>query len=356
MRIIEKNYINKPDSEQATLMEDTAIAAMVASIGDPYSRYMNRESFSEYQEEQKDTYIGLGISVLFSAETETLTVVAPYDGSPAQKAGVMPQDRIIEVDGIKTSTESYPKILEHLKGEGLKPDEAVRVTVERDSAPAPITLEMKRGEIAMDTVSTKQLGDGIGYLKISEFRNSTLTEFTDELNSLCQEDIRGLVIDLRNNPGGYAHIVLGITDTFVPKGELIAYSMKNNGARTDYRAQTDALDLPVVVLVNEGSASASELMAGSLQALGIGKLIGKKTFGKAVGQSSYNLFDGTNLYLTDSRYYTPLGNCIDGLGLTPDIEVDLTDAQKKNLLLLDPSEDAQLRTALDTLKTDLLTK
>ncbi len=351
--VIERNYVNQLDEEQRTQMEDAAISAMIASLGDPYSAYMDREVYSDYQEEQKDTYIGLGISVLFDAETEELTVVAPYDGSPAQQAGILPQDKIIEVDGIQTSLETYPDIIDYLRGDNAAEGEIVHVTVQREGEASPLVFEMARGEITMQTISTKMLAENIGYIKISEFRANTLEDFALGLEDVLSQGAQGLIVDLRNNPGGYAHVVLGITDFFVPKGELMAYSMKNDGSRQDYYAQQDAVDVPLVVLVNEGSASASELFAGSVQALGIGKLVGTKTYGKAVGQSSYDLHDGTNIYLTDSRYYTPNGNCIDGIGLTPDVLVEVDAEQKKNLLLLAPEEDTQLQRALVQLQEDM---
>lgn len=351
--VIEENYINPLSDEQKIQMEDAAIGAMVQSLGDPYSAYMNREVYDDYKQDQQDTYVGLGVSVVFDYETEELTVVAPYNGSPAQAAGMLPQDVIIDVDGIATSAETYADILDHLKGEGAEVGEPVQVTVRRPGVEEPVVLNMERGEIQMETISTKMLEDDIGYIKLSEFRASTLEDFLEGLEDVLEQGAQGLVIDLRSNPGGYAHIVLGITDVFVPKGELIAYSQKHDGSRIDYRAQEDALDIPMVVLVNEGTASASELFAGSVQALGIGKLVGVKTFGKAVGQASYDLHDGTNIYLTDSRYYTPKGECIDGVGLTPDVEVDLSDEKKKNLQFLTLEEDDQLQAGLRVLREDM---
>lgn len=348
--ILSEYYVDPLTNEQLKNMEDGAISAMVAELEDPYSYYFNEKAYDSFEESNEEEYVGIGVTVNFNADTNQLTVIAPTDGSPAQKAGLLPGDVIVGVDEMKVTAESYDAVIDHIRGNNAKKGSSVRMYIVRDGAEK--TIDVVRDVIPLDTVSHKMLDEQVGYIRISEFKFGTVEEFTEGLNFLSENNAKGLIIDLRNNPGGYADSVIRMTDMLLPKG-TIAYLENNKGEREYFYSDAKWINLPMVILVNEGTASAAELMAGSTQALDVAKIVGKKTFGKAVGQRPYMLSENTAIYLTDSRYYTPKGECIDKKGITPDVEVDLPDERKANLTSLEISQDEQLRTALEVLYDDM---
>ncbi|MBE7035721.1 MAG: S41 family peptidase [Ruminococcaceae bacterium] len=342
-KILMNNYVNPLTEEQVTKMNDMAISGMVASLGDQYSRYLNEEDMAAYEEEKKETYVGIGVSVNFDVEENVMTVVSPYDGSPAQKAGLLPGDIVLEVAGVKVTAESYDSVLEYIKkGE----DEEIALLIGRGEE--TIEVSVKREEIKRQSVSYKMYGDGIGRIRVSEFIQNTAGDFENALNELKASGMRGLIIDLRSNPGGYADTVLKMTDKLLPEG-VIAYLEDNHGKRQYFHSDEECLDIPMVVLINQGTASASELMAGSLKAHDLATIIGEKSYGKAVGQSVYPLTATTAIYLTNSRYFTPNGECIDKIGITPDIQVSLPVELIGKISYLEPEEDPQLAKAIEVL-------
>ena len=215
-----------------------------------------------------------------------------------------------------------------------------------------LVFQIARDVIPLDTVSHKMLDENVGYIRIAEFKNCTVEEFRQALSFVREENASGVVIDLRSNPGGYADSVIQMTDMLLPECN-IAYLEDSKGKREYFNSDKNCVNFPMVILANEGTASASELMAGSLQAHGKAKIVGKKTYGKAVGQTPFLLTSETAIYLTNARYYTPKGECIDKKGIKPDVEVDLPEELKKDLANLDVSLDVQLRTALEVLYDDI---
>lgn len=344
--LIVENYVDSLSDEQVDKMNDYAISAMVASLEDPYSYYFDASAFDSYEESIQEEYVGIGITVSYHAEQAQMVVISPTDGSPAQKAGILPGDVITKVDDMTVTEDSYDDVVNHIRGEGAAAGTPVKIFVLRNGEEK--IFDVVRDVIPVDTVSYKMLDGNLGYIRISEFKHSTVEEFAEGLKAVQAEGAKGLIIDLRNNPGGYADSVLQMTDMLLPKG-TIAYLEDNKGKQQYFYSDANCLDLPIAILVNEGTASASELMAGSTQAYGVAKIIGKKTYGKAVGQTPYMLTKDTAIYLTNARYYTPKGECIDKKGITPDIEVDLPDELKANLTTLEPSQDDQLRTAMEIL-------
>ena len=347
--IILSDYVDKLSDEQVEKLNDVAIDAMVKELGDPYSRYMGTSDFENYKEEREEDYIGVGIEVVFSVADDTLTVLSPYDGSPAQKAGLLPGDIITEVDGMAVTAKSYDKIISHIRGEGAKEGSKVIFKVKRKGSDSELKLEIVRERVNIQTIRYEKLEDGIGYIRIAEFKNRTEEEFHVALETLKDMEISSLIIDLRNNPGGYAHTVISMCDMLLPEG-TIAYLEDSNGKREYFKSDSNELGLPMAILINGGTASASELLAGSVQAYGLGTIVGEKSYGKAVGQSVYELSENMALYLTNARYFTPKGNCIDGKGITPDIEVSLSDEKLARLSLLSKEEDDQLMAAIEALK------
>lgn len=342
--LIEENYVDELTDEQRTNMNDAAIAAMVYSLGDQYSSYLNTEALTDYKEDKKESYVGIGVSVSFDSANNIMTVVSPYDGSPAQQAGVLPQDVIVKVNGVTVTADTYDAVIDDIKnGEG----DTVELVIRRNDEEQTITV--RREEVKRQSVTYKMFGDGIGYVRISEFIHNTADDFEAALSDLKERGMQALIIDLRSNPGGYADSVLKMTDSLLPEG-VIAYLEDNKGERQYFNSDADCLDVPMAVLINRGTASASELMAGSLKAHGLATVIGEKSYGKAVGQSLYPLTSSTAVYLTNARYFTPNGECIDKVGIEPDIEVSLADELLGKISVLEPEEDAQLAKALEVLR------
>lgn len=345
-----ENYVDPLSEEQIEKMNDYAISAMVASLEDPYSYYFDAETFQAYEESIEEEYVGIGVSVSYDAETKQLSVISPTDGSPAQKAGLLPKDVIYKVDDMVVTEENYNDIVDHIRGDNAKKGSEVTLYVKRGEE--KLEFKIARDVIPSDTVSHKMLDENVGYIRITEFKNCTVEEFSEALSFVTEQKAKGVVIDLRNNPGGYADSVIKMTDMLLPKCN-IAYLEDSKGEREYFDSDKECLDLPMVVLVNEGTASASELMAGSLQAHGKAKIVGKKTYGKAVGQTPLPLTKDTAIYLTNARYYTPKGECIDKKGIKPDVEVDLPEELKKDLTNIEASLDVQLRMALEILYDDI---
>jgi len=345
-RLIIENYVDPLSDEQIEKMNDYALHAMVASLEDPYSYYFDEETFETFEEDAKEEYVGIGVTFSFDTKREAMVVIAATDGSPAQKAGILPEDVIIKVDDIAITKDTYQSAVDRIRGENAKKGSAVTLGVLRGET--ELTFEIARDFIPITTVSYKMQDKNIGYIRIAEFRHSTTEEFSNALSSLQQDNAKALIIDLRSNPGGYAESVLQMTDMLLPKG-TIAYLENNKGEKKFFYSDNNSIALPMAILVNEGTASAAELMAGSTQAHGKAKIIGTKTYGKAVGQLPIMLTEETAIYLTDSRFFTPKGICIDKKGIVPDITVDLPDDLKARLSSLTLDEDVQLRTAMETL-------
>lgn len=342
-QIIMNEYVNPLDEEQKTRLNDWAIQGMVASLGDQYSRYLNTEDMEEYAEEHQESYVGIGVSVIFEASTNTMTVVSPYDGSPAQQAGILPGDVLTQVDNIKVTFETYDAVIEYIKS---GKNDTMTFYVDRDGE--KLTKQVTRQEVKRQSVSYKMFGDGLGYVRVSEFIQSTEPDFKAAVDDMKSRGMKGLIIDLRNNPGGYAQTVIAMTDYLLPEG-VIAYLEDSHGERQYYHSDAQSLDLPMAVLINRGTASASELLAGSLKAHGAAIVIGEKSYGKAVGQSVYPLSGTTALYLTNARYFTPNGECIDKVGIEPDVKVLLGEELMGKIGILEPGEDEQLKKAIEIL-------
>jgi len=344
--IIREHYVTPLSDEQMEAIDDAAISAMVAELHDPYSYYFNAKDFESYEESTKEEYVGIGITVSFDAQKGQMVVISPTDNAPAQKAGILPGDVITRVDELVVTKDNYDEVVNHIRGDHATAGSSVKVYVLRNGKEK--VFDLTREVVLVDTVTHKMLDDNLAYIRVSEFKYGTVEEFSDALSAIQTNKAKGLVIDLRSNPGGYADSVLKMTDMLLPAG-TIAYLENNAGAKEFFTSDKNHLALPMAILVNEGTASASELMAGSTQAYGVAKIVGMKTYGKAVGQTPYMITPDTAIYLTSARYFTPKGECIDKKGITPDIEVDLSDEKKANLTMLDPSQDDQLRMAMEAL-------
>lgn len=342
--IVCENYVDALTEEQLENMDDAAITAMVASIKDPYSYYFDTELFDEFEENNQEEYVGIGINVFYDGEKNTMVVMSPSAGGPAEKAGILPRDIILGADDVTLKSHGYDKLVNYLKGGEV--GDVVKLHVKRGEN--TFSVDVVRDKITLNTISGKMLDGDIAYIKISEFKHNSVEDFKAAIKDITEKGAKGLIIDLRNNPGGYADSVLRMTDMLLPKG-VIAYLEDNKGEKEYFYSDKSELKVPIVVLVNEGTASAAELMAGSLQAYDKAEIVGMKTFGKAVAQMPFMLTEETAIYLTSARYYTPKGECIDKKGIEPDVKIDMPEENKKYLETLSDDEDIQLQVALETI-------
>lgn len=342
--IVCENYVDALTEEQLENMDDAAIAAMVASIKDPYSYYFDTELFDEFEENNQEEYVGIGVNVFYDGEKNTMVVMSPTAGGPAEKAGILARDVILGADDVTLKSHGYDKLVDYLKGGEV--GDVVKLHIKRSEN--SFSVDVVRDTITLNTISGKILAGDIAYVKISEFKHNSVEDFKAAIKDITQKNTKGLIIDLRNNPGGYADSVLRMTDLLLPKG-VIAYLEDNKGKKEYFYSDSSELKIPMVVLVNEGTASAAELMAGSLQAYDKAEIVGMKTFGKAVAQMPFMLTEETAIYLTSARYYTPKGECIDKKGIEPDVKIDMPEENKKYLETLSDAEDIQLQVAIETI-------
>ncbi|OXS25130.1 MAG: carboxyl-terminal protease [Acetobacterium sp. MES1] len=327
------------DVDNTTLI-DGAIKGMFDSLGDPYSSYFTSEEFKKYMESATGVYEGIGVVVTEDDQGVTY-VIAPQKGTPADQAGIKTGDKIIKVDGEDVSTIGSDAVVAKVKGPA---DTTVNITLLRGEE--VIDMQLVRKTIEAKTVESRVIGDK-GYIQISEFTDKTADDFEAQLSDLLAQNITGLVIDLRSNPGGGVKEAVEIADRIL--GEtMVVYTVDKNGNKTEYTSDgEEQLSLPMVVLVDGGSASSAEILAGALQDTGAAQLVGTKTFGKGIVQEIISLTDGGGFKVTNSEYFTPNGNNIHEKGLEPNIVIEATDFMKNNFFT--DEEDVQLQKALQVL-------
>jgi carboxyl-terminal processing protease len=327
------------DVDNTTLI-DGAIKGMFESLGDPYSTYFTSDEFSKYMEMATGVYEGIGV-VVTEDEQGVTYVIAPQKGTPAEAAGIKTGDKIIKVDGEDVTTIGSDAVVAKVKGPA---DTTVNITIARGEE--IIEMQLVRKTIEAKTVESRVIGDK-GYIQISEFTDKTADDFETQLGELMAQNITGLVIDLRSNPGGGVQEAVEIADRIL--GEtMVVYTVDKNGNKTEYKSDgTEQLNLPMVALVDGGSASSAEILAGALQDTGAAQLVGTKTFGKGIVQEIISLTDGGGFKVTNSEYFTPNGNNIHEKGLEPNIVIEATDFMKNNMFT--DEEDVQLQKALQVL-------
>lgn len=313
-----KNYIkdNYVEGAQDEKLMEGAMKGMFESLGDPYSVYMTKEEFKNFNESTKGSYGGIGVIVTRS-EDGYVTVVAPIEDTPGERAGLKTNDKIIKVDDkdiVGIDLESAVSLMKGKKGT------EVVLTVMRESVKQPLIFNIRREEIVLKTVKSDMLENDIGYIRLSMFDEDTGKEFKKALRELEQKKMKGLIIDLRQNPGGFINQCVEVADELLDEG-LIVYTEDKNKKREDYKSTKGKVDVPFAVLIDEGSASASEILSGAVKDRHAGLLIGTKSFGKGLVQSIEQLRDGSGVKLTTQKYYTPNGISINKIGIQPDIEV-----------------------------------
>jgi carboxyl-terminal processing protease len=341
--IIDNYYYEEYDQQE---LIDGAAKGMVEALNDPYSSYMNEEEYKDSLESVSNSYGGLGILVSVDEEDNLITIISPFAGSPAAKAGLLPGDKIIKVDGVEVSGKDLNKAIGLMKG---VPGVTVVVTVMRGENKELLDISVKRDIIKLEEVSNKTYDD-IGYIRIPRFYEKCDDDFFKSLDELIAAGINGLVIDVRNNPGGLVNEVCSIADRLVPKG-LIIKAKDKNGNEAPYYSDNEEINIPVVLLVNQGSASASEILALALREYDKAVLVGEKTFGKGVIQSVIPLSDNTGIAITSAKYYGIDDKSYHGIGLEPDVKVEINLNQIQNIWNMSLEEDIQLKKALDILNS-----
>ena len=334
--IIHNQYLEQPVDDVA-LMQG-AIKGMVDSLGDPYTAYMDPEEYAEQNAPLQGEYTGIGAWV--DATGDALIFISPMPDSPAEAAGIQPGDTVIMIDGEDMTGVEPDLVLKRVLGPA---GTTVLITIQRDGVDEPIDMEIERAVILIPSVEQEMLENQIGYIHLYSFSNNSADEFNDALESLLEEGATSLIVDLRSNSGGFVETAVDITSTFISSGTILIEEW-GDGSRNEYMANEDpiAADIPLVVLVDGGSASASEIMAGALQDTERATLIGTTTFGKGLIQNWIPLADDNGaIRVTIARWLTPKEKQIQGNGLTPDIVVEFTeeDIQARN--------DVQLQAALD---------
>lgn len=339
--LIQKEYIGEVDEDA---LQTGICQGYVGALGDPYSAYYDEEQTSALMETTQGEYGGIGVVLTQNLDTGVTTASSVYEDSPAMKAGMKDGDIIYQVEGRDVSGMALEEISGSIKGEK---GTTVEITVLRGEEREEVTLTITRDTIQAETVKTRMLEDEIGYLAISEFDSVTLEQYREGLAELTAQGMEGLIVDLRGNPGGNLDTVCEILDLMLPEG-LIVYTEDKDGNRQEFTSdEAQEVQVPLAVLVDGNSASASEIYAGAIQDYGIGQIVGTKTYGKGVVQTIYDLKDGTSLKLTVAEYFTPNGRNIDGEGITPDVEV--TYQRNEN----DPEADNQLDWAVETLQNEM---
>jgi len=318
--LIHKQYVDQPvDDEQ--LMRG-AISGMMDSLGDPNTGYMDPDQFRQANAPLEGEYEGIGAWV--DPTGEFLTVISPMEGSPAEAAGLKSGDQIIAVDAVSVVGTDPNLVLREVLGPA---GTTVVLTIQREETEAPFDVSIIREKIVIPLVTSKMLDNNVAYLQIIQFGDKTESDVRNALKDLLKNDPIGLVLDLRNDPGGYLETAIAVTSQFIGDG-VVMIEQHGSGEKITFTARPGglALDIPLVVLVNEGSASASEITAGAIQDRGRGKLIGTTTFGKGTVQSWSTLVnDQGAVKVTIARWLTPNERQIHGIGLTPDVEVPLTE-------------------------------
>jgi carboxyl-terminal processing protease len=323
---------------------------------DPHSSFLDPDSYREMQVETSGSFGGLGIEI--TLRDDILTVVAPIEGTPAYRAGIHSGDRIIKIDGIVTKDMQLSDAVKRMRG---RPGTKVTISVAREGWTEPKDIEIMREQIRVQSVRTHDLEDGIGYLRLRQFQEQTAHDVEAALEKFSKAGKKAMVLDLRNNPGGLLTAAVEVAEKFLDDGKLVVYTegrVRNQNMRFSAHAKKPLSTIPMVVLINQGSASASEIVAGALQDYNRAVVVGTQSFGKGSVQTIIPLSDGSGLRLTTAKYFTPKGRSIHGKGITPDIEVEVpkekNGAPAPKPPSLDPMEDlkrdVQLQRALDVIK------
>lgn len=338
-----KFYFEASDDEER---EEYIYKGILESLDDPYSVYYTAEEYSDMMDTSTGSYQGIGVSIQQDVSSMTLTVIRVFQGSGAEEAGMLPKDIITAVNGRELNGEEVSEVVTWIKGE---PGTTVDVTVYRPSTKEDITLTVERRTIDNSTVSYSMKENNIGYIEVTDFYEKTAEQFALAIDELEAQGMQALIVDLRNNPGGYVNVVVDMCNRILAEGTIVYTEDKEGNILEKFDADSnESLNLPMVVLVNGNSASASEIFAGCMKDHGAATIVGTTTFGKGIVQQVIPLTDGSAVKLTIAKYFTPNGNDIHQIGIEPDVVVELPEE-----LLLEPvipeDQDVQLEKAIELL-------
>ena len=342
-KAIDKNFLwqDKIDEEK---LKDGAIKGYVEGLGDKYTEYISKDEMKKFTENINGSFMGIGIYMIADESSGKIIVHHPISDSPAYKAGIKAGDVIVSVDGVEYGYDELNTIADHIKGEaGTK----VKLVIERDGK--NIDFEIERAKIETNPITSKMLEKDIGYLNLPSFDKDVSKKLKEKIDDLIAKGAKSLILDLRNNGGGMVDECEEITDLFLDKDKTIMTTKDKKGnVQKSVTKNKKTYDLPLVILVNENTASASEILTGALKDNNRIKVIGTKTYGKGVIQSVFNLSDGSGLKITTAEYFTPNGIEINKKGITPDIEVKLPDTVK-SVYAVEEKDDTQLKKAIEEL-------
>ncbi len=334
VQVVKGQYVG---TAEGPLLMTGSLKGMVNSLGDPYSVYLDPKMYSELMLETKGSFGGVGI--VLGVKEKQLTVVAPIEGTPAETASIQSGDLIVKIDNQDTKDMALDEAVGKIRG---KEGSTVSLTIQR-TGQEPQEYTLTRATIILKSVSGKMLEGSIGYIRLSMFSETTGNDFLQKMNELTEQGMKSLILDLRNNPGGLIGESVKVASLLVPQGPIVSVIGKD-GTRETSESQLDKPTIPLVVLINGGSASASEIVAGAIQDTGAGKLIGVKTFGKGSVQRIVPLDKDSAVKITIAEYHTPKDRSIHGKGIEPDILVEMPKDK-------DAKADTQLDKAIEVLKT-----
>lgn len=356
MHLIDTNYVEEVDNK--TLVYG-AIKGMMGEL-DPHSTFMDPDTLKEFREETQGEFGGLGITI--GMKDKILTVIAPIEDTPAFRKGIQAGDQIIKIEGDSTAGMTLHDAVKKLRG---APNTDVTITIMRTNAKKPFDVTITRDVIKVSSVKSNMIG-GIGYVRLIQFTNNISDSVTEALKDLDARGAKGIIIDVRNNPGGLLTEAINVSSIFLPANKIVVFTKDRQQTRQDFKSKMFSLkelDKPIIILVNEGSASASEILTGALQDYQRAIVMGVKTYGKASVQSVIPLSDGSAIKLTTAKYFTPNGRSINHIGIEPDIKVELkvpeTEENQElaeqtavNLKVanVDLEKDTQLKAAVDKMK------
>ncbi len=344
MQVIDYYYLYDYDKDE---MVDAIYKAVMSSLGDPYTVYYTADEFNAFMESSSGSYCGIGVVVQQNIQTGLVTAVRPYEDCPGYEAGIRPGDLILAVDGTEITGMDLNTAVALIKGEE---GTSVTITLQRDDE--VFDVEVTRRQIDVKTVNYRMMDDNIGYIQIEEFDEVTSEQFSQALDSLIEQGMEALVIDIRDNPGGILDTVVAMLDEILPEGTIVSVKDRNGTAQEYTSDANTKLTVPLTVLINGNSASASEIFAGAIKDYGVGTLVGTTTYGKGIVQTAFSLRDGTGVKITIEDYYLPSGKSIHKVGVDPDVEIDLPD-ELKTYVTIPEDEDVQLQKAIEILKEQL---
>ncbi|MEY8516685.1 S41 family peptidase [Lachnospiraceae bacterium 29-84] len=342
--LIDEYYYEAVDKDA---MAEGVYAGMVSGLGDPYSNYFTAEEYASFHESTSGLYFGIGVVLNQDAKTKVITVRHVYPGTPAEEAGMKDGDILAQVKDLDISDMELAEVVTHIKGEE---GSTVHLRLIREGEADYVEMDVERRQIEVPTVQYQMLEGDIGFIQISEFAESTPEQFEEAITEMQGNGMKSMIVDLRDNPGGVLQSVCTMLDDILPEG-LVVYTEDKYGNRSDYKSDKECMDIPMAVLINENSASASEIFAGAVKDYGYGTLIGTKSFGKGIVQTIIPLQDGSAVKVTMAKYFTPKGNYIHEVGIAPDIELEYKYLEESDETY-NPMHDNQVQKAIEVLQQE----